>query len=308
MAEGRYKTAVSRLTRAIAETPGNFVLYRLRGTCRLELGLYLEAEEDLRRAVDLDPRDWTSRLLHARALNLVGRAGAARDGLREYLEVEAAEVDEQRRFEALYELYRYSMMLNDTATARKELEDACRTRPANLTCRTELGTLYYKLALAERAVPELEAVLEAGGEAPLELRGDALHYRGMIAKQQGQHALARRLFEESLEISPTRSDTLLNYGRTLRALGETEEAREVLERFQEVVELEKDVKRVTDRLLLDPSEREARVRLIGLLIELERWVEARRHLDELERRHPGDAALPGLERQIAAARARARPS
>jgi tetratricopeptide (TPR) repeat protein len=299
MAEGRYEPAVSHLTRAISETPASFVLYRLRGRCRLELGQYIEAEEDLRRAVELGPRDWTSRVLHAQALHLVGQGQAARGGLREYLELAGSEVDDERRFEVLYELYRYSMLLNDTAAAREDLEEACRIRPGNLISRTELGTLYYKLGLPEKAVPQLERVLEASG-APRELRGDALYYRGMVAKQQGENALARDLFVRALEIAPTRSDALLNYGKTLRALGQADEAQEVLQRFQEVVEKEKDVKRATDRLLLDPSERAARVELIGLLIELERWAEARQHLDELERRHPGDAAIPGLERQIAA--------
>jgi tetratricopeptide (TPR) repeat protein len=307
MSEGRYERAASRFTRAIAETPGSFVLYRLRGSCRLELGRYLEAEEDLRRAVQLDPLDWTSRLLHAQALHLVGQGQAARDGLREYLERAGAELDEQRRFEVRYELYRYSMMLNDTATAREDLEEACRLRPGNLICRTELGTLYYKLGLPEKAIPELEAVLDAS-EAPRALRGDALHYRGLIAKQQGENTLARRLFEEALEIAPTRSDALLNYGRTLRALGEADEAKRVLERFQQVADLEKEIKRVNDRLLLDPSEREARIELIGLLIELERWTEAQGQLEELRRRHPDAEALPGLERRLATARARARSS
>jgi hypothetical protein len=72
----------------------------------------------------------------------------------------------------------------------------------------------------------------------------------------------------------------------------------VLERFQQVVEVEKDIKRFNDRPLPDPSEREARVGLIGLPIELERWPEAREQLDELRRRHPGDTVIPDLERRI----------
>jgi tetratricopeptide (TPR) repeat protein len=297
MIEGQYEEAAKRLTRAIEETPRKFVLYRLRGNCRLELGRYLEAEADLRRAVELNERDWTSRVLHARALHLVGKGQAAREGLREYHRlVEAAPTDD-RHFEVLYEIYRYSMLLNDAQVARADLERACRADPSNLVCRTELGTLYYRLGLPELAVPELDAVL-AAPQAPRALRGDALHYRGMIAKQQEQYELARRCLAEALELSPTRADALLSYGAALRALGEADEARRVLARFQEVVEVEKDMKRLEDRLLLDPSEREARVGLIGLLIELERWPEAREQLDELRRRHPGDTVIPDLERRV----------
>lgn len=297
MIEGRYEDAAARLTRAIEETPRNFVLYRLRGNCRLELGRYLEAETDLRQAVELNERDWTSRVLYARALHLVGKGQAARKGLRDYHLLIEAEPDKARHFEVLYEIYRYSMLLNDTQVARADLERACRADPTNLVCRTELGTLYYRLGLADLAIPELDTVL-AAPQAPRALRGDALHYRGMIAKQQEQYEVARRLLAEALELNPSRPDSLLNYGATLRALGDAEEARRVLERFQRVVEVEEDINRFKDRLLLDPSEQEARVGLIRLLIELERWSEAREQLDELLRRHPGDTVIPDLERQI----------
>jgi tetratricopeptide (TPR) repeat protein len=300
MIEGRYEPAAARLTRAITETPGNFVLYRLRGNCRLELGQYLEAEEDLRRAVELNPRDWTSRVLHARALHLVGQGQAARAGLREYLHLVEDELSDERLFAVRYEIYRYSMLLNDTEAARADLERACPIEPSNLVCRTELGTLYYRLGLAEKAIPEFDAVL-AAPRAPEALRGDALHYRGLIARQQEDYELARQYLAEALELQPTRSDALLNYGAVLRALGEKEEARRVLKRFQEVVAAEKDVRRLTDRLLLDPSEREARVELIEIMIDLGRWSDARTQLDELRQRHPGDPAIPDLEKRIPSA-------
>jgi tetratricopeptide (TPR) repeat protein len=297
MTEGRYEEAEDRLTRAVAETPGNFVLYRLRGHCRLELGRYPEAEGDLARAVELNPRDWTSRVLHARALHLVGRGEAARDGLRAYHRLVEAEAPPETDFEVRYEIYRYSMLLNETEVALADLEGACPLVPTNVVCRTELGSLYYTLGRPEQAIPELDAVLTATG-APAAVRGDALYYRGMIAKQQDKLDLARQYLSEALELQPTRTDALLAYGATLRTLGEEEEARQVLERFQQTAEREKDVKLLTDRLLLDPSERKARIDLIALLIELERWGEAREHLEELRRRHPGDPAAADLETKI----------
>jgi tetratricopeptide (TPR) repeat protein len=297
MSEGRYPEAEARFDRAIGETPRNFVLYRLRGNCRLERGLYLEAEADLRRAVELNERDWTSRVLHARALLLVGKGQSAREGLRAYHRLVEAEATPETDFEVRYEIYRYSMLLNDTEAALADLEGACPLAPANVVCRTELGSLYYQLGQPERAIPELDAVLAAPA-APPAVQGDALYVRGMVAKQQEQHEAARRYLEESLQLNPTRTDALLAYGATLRALGEPEEARRALERFQEVAEREKELKLLTDRLLLDPSGREPRVELIGLLMELERWTEARKHLDELRRRHPGDAALPDLEARM----------
>jgi tetratricopeptide (TPR) repeat protein len=297
MIEGRYEEAAARLTRAIEETPGKFVLHRLRGNCRLELGQYLEAEGDLRRAVELDGRDWASRALHARALHLVGKGQEARRTLREYHQLIEAEPTDERHFQALYEIYRYSKLLNDTPATRADLERACRANPASLVCRTELGMLYYQLGQPELAIPELDFVL-AAPRAPKVLRGDALHYRGLIAKQEEELELARRCLAEALELSPTRADTLLSYGATLRELGESDEARQVLQRFQEVAKLEQQIRRLTDRLLLDPSAREARVELIGLQIRLQRWPEAREQLGELRRRHPGDVAIPDLERKI----------
>jgi len=297
MMERRYEKAAARLSRAIQETPASFVLHRLRGSCRLELGRYVEAQEDLQRAVELNGDDWTSRVLHARALHMVGRSQAAREGLRDYLEGIGGGPTDGKRFEVLYEIYRYSMLLNDTEAARAELEEACGIVPSSLVCRTELGILYYRLGLMERAIGQLDQVLSATG-APGGLRSDALHYRGLIARQQEEYELARRCLKEALELSPTRSDALLSYGAVLRALGETGEARKVLDRFQEVVEVEKAAKKLTDRLLVDPSDRGARVEVIGLWMDLERWSEARAQLDELRQRHPGDPAIPGLENAL----------
>jgi len=302
LTDGRYAEAEARFDEAIGETPGNFVLYRLRGNCRLERGRYPEAAADLCKAVELNARDWTSRVLHARALYLVGQGQAARESLRAYHHLIEGDAPPETDFEVRYEIYRYSRLLNDTEAALADLKAACPLVPTNVVCRTELGSLYYTLGQPEQAVTELDAVLAAPAATPA-VRGDALFYRGMIAKQREQHQLARRYLAESLELEPSRTDALLNYGNTLRALGEEEEARRVLERFEQAARIEKEMKLLTDRLLLDPSEREARVDLIGLLVDLERWGEAREHLDELRRRHPGDAAVPDLEARIPPRRA-----
>jgi tetratricopeptide (TPR) repeat protein len=301
LSQGRFEEAADRLTRAIAETPETFVLYRLRGTCRMELGSYREAEVDLRRAAELGPGDLAAHLLHAKTLALLGREEEARDSLRAYYRSIEPEPEGERHVRTMYEIYRHSMQMNDFEGARQAIEKARRAAPADPTIRCELGILYYRTGEHEAAGPELDAVL-AEPSAGDDLRADAHHYRGLLARQAGRLADARRDFEAALALSPNRAETLQSYGATLRRLGEMEKARGVLSHFERVVGFENDVKRLETQLALEPRDRHSRVALIRVLLRLGRRARASTQLDELRRRFPDDPALPALESEVADAR------
>ena len=64
----------------------------------------------------------------------------------------------------------------------------------------------------------LEAALARGGEAPVPVRGRALHAAAIFVDRQGDHAEARRLYEESLALFRTAGDDRL-VARTLAELG-----------------------------------------------------------------------------------------
>lgn len=293
----RLAEAEQRLGLAIAEAPRSFVLYRLRGTARGELGRYPEAEEDLRRAIELDPKDMASRLFLAHVLQLQGRNRDAADTLRDFYERIEGEPPDERHFRALYEIAGYTLLLNDVERAREPLEKACRLRPQDSVCRNELGKLYHRLEEFELAVPELEAVL-ADSQAPRDVRREALHYRALIAHHDEDYPGAIRLFEASLEISPNQSESLKALAAALKKNGERDQAREVLERLRLVVEIDNEVTRLRSRLRSSPLDREARLELAELLLRLDRRDEARVEIETLESSSPGDPALAELARQL----------
>jgi len=297
LAERRYDEAAERLTRAIELEPDEFVLYRLRGTCRLERGEYAEAAADLERARRLAPRDLASRLLSAKALFLLGREEAALEVLHDYRDLISAGTDDEARFQTTYEIYRYSMLLNRLEPARSALEEAVRLRPRDPRCRTELGALYYRLGDPGRAAPELGRAL-ASSDLPADLRRDALHYSGLVASDAGRLHEARSFLEGALDIEPDRAETLQQYVSVLRRLGDRAAARSAQQRLRGLVEAEQRLDRFRNRLQLDPLDEEARVGLIGGLVELGRRFEARDQLDALRRSSPTHPALSALERAL----------
>jgi tetratricopeptide (TPR) repeat protein len=297
LAERRYAEAADRLSRAIELEPDAFVLYRLRGTCRLERGEYAEAAADLERARRLAPLDLASRLLSAKAFFFLGREEAALEVLRDYRDLVSVEAADDVRFQTQYEIYRYSMLLNRLEPARSALEEAAHLRPGDARCRTELGALYYRLGEPGRAALELGRVLDSPDVAP-DLRRDALHYSGLIASDAERLNEARSFFERALDIEPDRADTLQQYVSVLRRLGDRAGARSAQRRLRGLVEAEQKLDRLRTRLQLDPLDEEARVGLIRALVDLGRRFEARDQLDALRRSSPSHPSLAAFERAL----------
>ena len=131
-----------------------------------------------------------------------------------------------------------------------------------------------------------------------DIRADAWHHKGMIARARGDDAAAARAFETALRDQPDRAEVLQQYGAVLRRLGREEEARAVLDRFGAVATLENQARRLRNRLIVAPRDAAARRELFELLLQLGRRSEAATTLAELRREQPDDPALPELERRL----------
>ncbi len=298
LARGELSRAVDRLTLALAERPDDPVLLRERGKAYLRQRRHAEARSDLERATTLAPGDTNSWLLRSEAEFLLGRELHARDTLITYYEQISGEPKGARHFKTAYEIGRYSVLLNDLETARDYLERAVTADPSQPQTRSELGRVYFKLALFEAAESQFDALLEMDGAAA-DLRSEAWHHKGMLARERDDPETARRHFEAALELTPTRAEALKHYGATLRLVGEDRLARETLERFREVVKLDQEIHQLRNSLTVSPRDSESRRDLIERLVALERLGEAARELEQLKRDDPDNQGIPGLERRLA---------
>jgi tetratricopeptide (TPR) repeat protein len=296
MVDGHFEEAAGRYSRALDEKPGSAEILRQRGNCRLELGDFQGALDDLQLAIEGGSRELTTHLAYARALFLLGREAEAREALRSYHSLIAGEPADERHFRALTGVANYAMLANDLEGARGALEIACPIRPEDVACAAELGKVLFQLGQLDLAREALDRVasLETG---PRTARAEVAHYRGMIAMGRGEMDAARRLFEESLDLA-VRGETLQQYAAVLRRLGDPTAAEAALSRFGEVSELEATLSRLEDHLLTRPNDRDALARQIRVLIRLERWEEAATQLQRLRFTDPENPALPELERSL----------
>ena len=300
MLEGRFADAEIRFTRAIAAQPQAGPLYSMRGKCRIELGRYADAEADLSRAIELRPEDFQARVLLAQSLFVQGREREAREGLLGYYAVLEKQSPDSRHFTALYEISRYSMLMHRFAEAADALDRAIRLRPDHVGARLGLAKTRFRLGQLDAAKPDFERVASSAAATHHE-QAEAAHHLAMIAQHRNDHETARRHFEETLKLEPRRADSLRGYAATLRRIGETERARELLAGVREVVALERELSRLMDQLLITPLDHAARVKLIRLLGRLERWDEAGDQLDALKRNRPSHPAIPDLDRLVSRA-------
>jgi len=293
--DGRFADAERRFTRAITAKPRAASLYGLRGKCRIELGRYADAETDLSRAIELRPDDFQARVLLAHTLFIQGREAEARDGLLGYYAVLERQRPDPRHFTALYEISRYSLLMHRFDEAADALERAVGFRPDHVGARLGLAGARFRLGELDAARVDFERV-ESSEAATAHERAEAFHYLAMIAQHRGDQETARRRFEAALQLEPRRADSLRGYAATLRRVGETERARELLSHVRELVDAERRVSRLTDQLLITPLDHGARVKLIRLLGNLERWDEAGEQLEALKRNRPTHQAIPELQR------------
>src|SRR5262245_34873833 len=269
LAGGEFEAAERRFARAMAQAPRDPVLHRQRGKALLGLTRYEDADAELLKAIKLDPDEPSARLLYAQGLFQRGRERSARDSLTAYYERIQAAPPDARHFQVSYEIARYSILLNELPTARTALERAVGIDPTSVLARSELGRVAFWQGDFEPAEAQFDAVLGAQGAAS-DIRADAWHHKGMIARARGDDAAAARAFETALRDQPDRAEVLQQYGAVLRRLGRDSEASGVLERFGAVAALENQARRARNRLIVAPTDAQARRELFDLQLQLGR--------------------------------------
>ena len=274
----------------------------------------------IERVLDLDPAHERALLLLAGVYREAGLAHQLVDAVRRLAE---AATDASTRADWLQEMADVTRdQLGDRAGAARLLEEVVKADAEREAPARELARLYEELGDAEKLVKALNRLLRfasgTGDQLALLTRAarlqaeklgqvekarevlanvlaqdghfqDALVLSAELAERSGQRTQAREAFERLLETSlddPTRARVLTSLTGILLAEGAFAAARE----------------RLLDRLSLDPSDRDARERLLEVLEKLEAWDDLSTLLEQRAAEATRDVERADLYRRIAGAR------
>lgn len=292
----KYAEAAIEFRGAIQVSPQDAEAYYRLGLAYLAMGNLMEAVPALVKAAEIDPRHAGSQKKLAEML-VASKDPKLREEARK--RAEQALAARPKDADALTILAMAESGLGNTGTAEKHLSEALRESPANLRAAAVLAGL--KLAQGDAAAAEagLRAVVEAGppsadarvvlaefllatrrpAEAEKELRQalaiDGKHVRAMLALA-ALHAAAGKVEEVSRiyqQISRQGNPAYRHlYGAFLFSQGKRDEA---------LAEFEQAARE-------NPSDRQARSRLIAAYLVMNRREQARRLLAEALAKNPRD--------------------
>jgi Flp pilus assembly protein TadD len=257
---GRGDEGIALIDRAIAKAPRVAGFRSNRAVALHGLGRDAEAERDLRRALDLEPRLPAALHLLGNIHLKQGRATEAATAYRRALAVAP------RMVAAHVGLGGALMRRGDREGARKSLEAALRLDPNDADVHYNLGTLLDAQA---------DGRAEEAYRQTLKLRPDhvAAHNElGVWLRRAGREDEARPLFERAAGIAPTNASVLSNLG--ISRIAE--------QRFEDAIDLFRRA------LEARPGFAEALVNWGNALQELDRLDEA------AQRYHEALQAVPGL--------------
>jgi len=294
--QGKFAEAAIEFRGAIQQSPQQAEPYYRLGLAYLAMGNLMEAVPALVKAAEIDPRHAGSQKKLAEML-----AASKDPKLREEARkrAEQALAAEPKDAEALTVLAMVETRLGDTGTAEKHLLEALRQSPANLRAAAVLASLKLAQGDPQAAEAGLRSVVEAGppsadarvvlaefllatnrpAEAEKELRQalaiDGKHIRAMLALAALQAAGGKleevsRIYQQISRQGDPRYRHL--YGAFLFSQGKREEA---LREFEQAARE-------------NPSDRQARSRLIAAYVVLNRPDQARRLLAEALAKNPRD--------------------
>lgn len=122
--------------------------------------------------------------------------------------------------------------------ARTAFDRALALDPQLIEAHWGLGLAAYGLVEYEVAERELAAFLAGAGETTArEMRGEAEHFLGVLARLRGDPDAALACFERAAKLHPRFPDTHYERGLTLEAAGRTEQA---VAAFEATLELERN--------------------------------------------------------------------
>lgn len=189
IAHREWQAATQPLLEVEQLAPRDTEVHILLGTVYREQGLYEEAEAQFNRAIELDPR-WG---------DAYGGRGLVREERRD--EGDAAVADFQKAIALSPNNPQHYNNLGFALYVRGRYEDAVRALreglrhdPASRRMRNNLGFVYGRLGLYNRAMHEFER----GGS-----RAEAESNLGFVFEQSGDHDAACERYHEAVRLDPT---------------------------------------------------------------------------------------------------------
>ncbi|MEM7260951.1 MAG: tetratricopeptide repeat protein [Planctomycetota bacterium] len=296
-AVGQYRDAIDRLSRAVSGGAADADVWRLTSQCRRLLGELDLAREAIDRAIVINARDTLLHLERARILAAQGRAKAAAEQLERHAARFQTDLKPAQR-EVLRWLLGHYLGLEDLDRALVPLDRMCAADSDWAEGRVERGILHYRRGDLTRAKQDLVVALDGDASIKRYVRGRGVLHLGLIEQHEGDAEAAKGRFEQSLTLAPNEGAALLGLIACFRRAGDREQARGLAQRARQTVELEEQIRRATVRLTLRPRDRDAHRSRLKVLLQLERYEEARDFLQAFAQELPGDSSIVEFGREL----------
>ncbi|NOS80336.1 MAG: tetratricopeptide repeat protein [Nitrospira sp.] len=235
---------------------------------------YEKAETMLREAIQADPDNEERRLAMAEYI-------ATRRGVKEAetsLQQAQKDLPHSAKIQfALGTLYEKTQRVEQARTAYESIRSDFKGKPESLEAQVKLAAIDWQAGKQDAAESHLKEILKENPRA-----ADALLLRGKIALQRGNGKDATLDFRSVLKDQPESAEVQLLLGRAYLMTGETVLARESLEKAAS----------------LKPMLTQAQLLLASLDAAGGKLKEARRRLDPLIARDPGNLMLLGVLFQL----------
>lgn len=237
-------------------------------------GRYEKAESVLREAVQLDPDNEDRRL--AMAEYVVKRRGISEGEA--LLQQARKDIPHSTKIQfAMGSLFEATQKPDAARVVYDAVRSEFRGKPEAMEAQVKLANLDWIAGKQEAAERGIQEILQDNPRSV-----DALLLRGKMALQRGNGKEATQDFRSVLKDQPESADAHLLLGRAYLASGDTVLARESLEKAA----------------VLKPALMDAQVLLAGLDATAGKLKDARKRVDSLIARHPGNLPLLGMLFQL----------
>jgi tetratricopeptide (TPR) repeat protein len=222
---GRFSESASTVSQYLEQKPDSAAGRKVLGLCRFMQGRPADAERELRQATELDPSD-------SEALYYLGRLYFTRQdlpaALRTFEKVVRIDSSSVRGYNHLGQTLEALSRFDDARAAYKKSIEIEQTH----TVKSEwpyfnLGVLSLKDGHTQEAIGLFREALARNADWP-----EARIQLAVALSSSGQLEEARLLLARVLEVDPKNADAHYQMGRLLLKLGEREQARSHLRRFE----------------------------------------------------------------------------
>ncbi len=303
---GETAQSVRVATEGIAVHPADVPLHRMRAKSQGSLGAWEKAITDWDVVLRAEPADIPGAIARAEALDQLGRPCDAAEQLREFC-VTSGNPRIEKDWRVHYAIARSLVYCRRYAEAVEPFDRAVEYAPERGVIAIERAENLYRVGRIEETVVVLDQWLAKIDALDRVQQVQALYRRGAIANASGERALARVWFEKVLALDPTHEGALQGLGALLRITGDTERAKEILERFRRLAPIALDIRIAKQMIARQPDDPRRRLDLIELLIQIPDPPSVRLELEEFARRFPRHPGLPELRRRLGALEAEVGP-